>query len=161
MKLAASFWVLPALLLLACGGCSCEDSEAEAEQPPIAVVEPEAPEPPPEEQPTGEQGAQAQAPGQEAAQIESEEPRRGRSLLQAPADYYRTVTIDAPRHARETVGQIRMERELKQFEALKGRYPKSIEEFEQWRGEKLPELPQGQSYSYDASTGELKVMISR
>jgi hypothetical protein len=41
---------------------------------------------------------------------------------------------------------------------MKGRYPESLDELAQWRGEELPQLPGELEYAYDSSTGDLKAV---
>ncbi|NIO12626.1 MAG: hypothetical protein GTO31_01870, partial [Xanthomonadales bacterium] len=84
--------------------------------------------------------------------------QRGTSILNAPTDYLETVVIDSRHHAQETIDLAYVTRDIQAFNALKGRYPESLDELEQWRGEKLPELPGGLEYAYDSSTGKLQAV---
>jgi hypothetical protein len=141
--------------LLAWAGCSCKESEKPKEE--VVRVQ-GAPQPP--------QG-QVQAPAQAAAQPAAPQPRAasdqpdhkvGESLIQAPADYLRTVTISAPRQARKSLDTSLIQNEVTQFSAMEGRYPKSLDELVQWRGAPLPETPGGYVYKYDAAAGKLEVV---
>ncbi|KPK65415.1 MAG: hypothetical protein AMK73_03025 [Planctomycetes bacterium SM23_32] len=93
---------------------------------------------------------------------EDAEPVKGRqpgdSMLHAPDDYLRTVTVTVPRRIESSADQALIQNEIKQFYALEGRYPESLEELVEWRGEPLPQTPRGYVYSYDAATGELLVV---
>jgi len=103
-----------------------------------------------------------EAPQQRAAELAPRTDRSqggvGESVLGAPGDYLHTVTVKAPRHARKTINLAQIRHEIEQFRAEKARYPRSLDELEQWRGVGLPELPRGLSYSYDAESGELAVV---
>jgi len=79
-------------------------------------------------------------------------------MLHAPDDYLRTVTVTVPRRIESSADQALIQNEIKQFYALEGRYPESLEELVEWRGEPLPQTPRGYVYSYDAATGELLVV---
>ena len=137
--------VAAALLVwaIACQGCSCEESE-----PPVkeVVVQPER--------------ERAEEP-QPAAKAPKREPGVGDSILRAPADYLGTVIITAPRHARKTVDTALIQNEVRQFYAIEERYPHSLKELEEWRGEPLPETPKGYTYSYDSSAGKVDVVPVR
>ncbi len=131
------------LCLAAWSGCSCEDSEPA----PAGVGQPEQQEP-----------EQADAPPEAAAKPAPKEKRTvGESLLQAPADYLRTTTIQAPRHARKTIDVAYIQNEIYQWQAIHGRFPKSLEELVEWRGAPLPEVPKGHKYTYDPETGKVDV----
>ena len=126
--------------LLVAGGCSCEDSEPV----PARVVQQEAPPPPPAP-------AEQPAAAPPARQV-------GDSVLRGPGDYLYTATVTAPRHIKKTVADAYISNEIKQFHALEGRYPKSLQELEKWRGEPLKPAPGGAEYSYDPKTGELDLV---
>ncbi len=51
--------------------------------------------------------------------------------------------------------------ELKQFRALKGRWPKSLEEFTDWRNASLPELPPDRKFQYDSSSGKIEIVSTK
>lgn len=137
------------------GGCSCEDPEATAPQNRIVQVEGGDEEAEPkEEQParTGRQETRPQTDGRRDV---------GENVLDAPADYLRTTTVTAPRAAKRKVNLSYLQNEIKQWWAMKGRYPKSLDELEEWRGTELPECPTGYEYDYDASEGKLEVVRKR
>jgi len=135
------------------GGCSCEDSQATAPGNHVVRVE---------EAEEHQQAQPRQAAEQQEAGPQPERRRRvGESVLQAPADYLRTTTITAPRAAKRKINAAYIQSEIKQWWAMKGRYPKSLAEFEDWRGSELPECPTGYQYDYDASTGKLEVVRKR
>ncbi len=124
--------------MLAWAGCSCEESEPPEEE--VVIVQPEQ---------------KKAAPARQGA-----EPRRkvGESIIDAPADYLRTTAIAAPRYARKTLDTAYIQNEVRQFNALKGRLPRSLDELVEWRGQPLPETPKGYVYSYDPATGKLEVV---
>ena len=124
---------------------SCGASKPSEER--VLVVPPKA------EQPEAPQQA---APQQQAHAEPGRQP--GDSLLHGPADYLRTTTITIPRYARKTVDVASVQNEIKQFYALQGRYPKSLDELAQWRGEPLPETPKGYVYVYDPASGKVDVV---
>jgi len=130
------------VVLLVTGGCSCRDEEPV----PVRVVQQEAPPPP--------------APAEQPAERPAAKPQRqvGDSVLRGPGDYLYTATVTAPRHIKKTAAEAYLTNEIKQFHALEGRWPKSLEELEQWRGEPLQAPPGGTKYSYDAKTGELTLV---
>ncbi len=132
--------------LLAWTGCSCKESEPKEE---VVRVQ-GAPQP-------GAQDAGQQPAGQQAAP-RAPERRRGESILQAPGDYMYGVTVTAPRQARKTLDTAYIQNEVNQFNAMEGRYPKSLDELVQWRGAPLPETPSGYVYKYDPATGKLEVV---
>jgi len=149
-----------ALLVLTSRGCS----HGQAEQPKGEVVGQPAEATQPAQ--AGEAGQNEQAQETKVAQAtpqpqkQAEGGRRpvGESVLQGPADYLRTVTITAPRHARKSIDAAYIQNEIKQFYALEGRYPRSLDELVQWRGEPLPETPSGYVYQYDAASGKVEVV---
>ncbi|MHC4481848.1 MAG: hypothetical protein ACYS1C_12900 [Planctomycetota bacterium] len=126
-------------------GCSCEDSEPPGEN--VQVVQPE-------------EGPPAQ-PGQAAPEAQEAERQVGESVLHGPADYLRTTVITVPRTARKKIDTIYTQNEIEQFKAIESRYPHSLKELEQWRGEPLPEVPKGHTYKYDSKTGKLEVVPVR
>jgi hypothetical protein len=62
------------------------------------------------------------------------------------------------RRGREEPQLLAVRNELKQFQAMKGRWPKDLEEFEEWRGTDLPDLPKGRKFDYDPETGKLELV---
>jgi len=151
-------WSIPAILgiamagasLLAWAGCSCKESEKPKEE--IVRVQHNEPQAPP-----GQEGAQ---PGQPAGARAGQQSERtpGESVIQGPVDYLRTVTITAPRQARKTIDMAYIQNEVKQFYALQGHFPKSLDELVQWRGAPLPDTPSGYVYNYDPATGKVEVV---
>jgi hypothetical protein len=91
------------------------------------------------------------------------EPERqvGDHILRAPSDYVRTVTITAPRRIESGAQQALIQGEIKQFFAIEGRYPATLDELVEWRGEALPEPPKGYAYRYDPQKGTLQVVRER
>ena len=71
--------------------------------------------------------------------------------------YFHTLA-ESHRKGREEPNLLSVRNELKQFQALKGRWPESLQEFKQWRGADLPELPEGRGFDYDPASGELKIV---
>ena len=51
--------------------------------------------------------------------------------------------------------------EIKQFYALEGRYPSTLTELEEWRGQPLPTPPPGYAYEYDSTTGKFSAVRVR
>jgi hypothetical protein len=123
-------------------GCSCEESDPPA--PNVVVARPQA---------------QPQQQGGRAQQAEDEEEREvGNSVLRAPADYYTTVVVTAPRQMKKDLGNALVGKEVQEFNALEGRYPYSLKELEEWRGTELPEAPKGYTYKYDSAKGEVSIV---
>ncbi|MHC4787952.1 MAG: hypothetical protein ACYS8K_01940 [Planctomycetota bacterium] len=120
-------------------GCSCEESE-----PPPQEVGAARPAPP--------EGAEAPA-----APARPPEHKVGESVLHAPADYLR-ITTSAPGRTRQRIDAMTVQHEVRQFKALEDRYPRSLDELVEWRGEALPELPRGHAYTYDPQSGAVKVV---
>lgn len=125
------FLIAAVLTLFAAEGCSREESEPASTQ------------------------AESR-PGQNA-----QEKPRPVNPLSAPAEYLHTVTVRAPKHARKTVELAQLKNELGQFRAIHNRLPRSLEEFEKWRGARLPEAPKGYQYHYDPQKGEMSVAPRR
>jgi hypothetical protein len=84
----------------------------------------------------------------------------GDSVIQGPADYLRTTTITVPTYIKKQANLAYTENEIKQYEAMNGRYPESLKELEEWRGEPLGKLPGGYAYSYDPKSGKLDVVAA-
>ncbi len=136
------------LVGLLASGCS----KKETAPPPVIKVQPAPPAPP---------QAQAPAAPQRPRQVAGGAPpdhQVGESVLHAPGDYLETVVITAPHYAKNTVSAIYVENEIKQFHALKGRWPKSLDELGEWAGEPVQKAPPGMKYDYDPSTGVVKVV---
>jgi hypothetical protein len=137
---------MASLCLMAWSGCSCEDSEPA----PVRAGQQEE----------RQEGEEPEAAAPESAEEPAQKEKRtiGDNLLQAPADYLRTTTIQAPRHARKTVDVAYVQNEIYQWEAIHGRFPKSLDELVEWRGAPLPEVPNGHKYTYDPETGKVDVV---
>ncbi len=136
--------------VLAAGGCS-------KEQPPAPVIKVQP------QQPQAAQNAPAPAArpapqGQAQAGGGAPDHQVGESVLHAPGDYLYTATVTVPRYAKKTVSAVYVESEIKDFHALKGRWPKSLDELSQWLGEPVQKAPGGMKYSYDPKTGALEVV---
>lgn len=71
---------------------------------------------------------------------------------------YVGALVEGKRHSEETLAVTQLNSELKQFNAMKGRWPKSLKELEAWREAPLPKLPKGLKYDYDPETGKLKAV---
>ncbi len=123
--------------VLAAAGCSCGASAPE----PAVIVREEKEEGP------ADPHAEAWVEGDREV---------GDSVLHAPADYVGTVAVKVPRYAKRVLGVAQVQAEVRQFWALDDRYPRSIEELVEWRGQPLPELPKHMAYSYDPATGRLE-----
>ncbi len=132
---------LAAVALFLCGGCSCEDSEEPAAE--VIVVQPKEKRPAPAQQP--------QPGGQGGGR------RAGTGFFEAPGVYLKT-TVRAIPYAERKVGTASAQYEVKQFYAIEGRYPHSLKELEQWRGEPLPAVRRGHTYKYDKATGKVEVV---
>jgi hypothetical protein len=142
--------IATAFLALACAlvAAGCGGDEPEPAKPKVVVVQ-EKPDAPP---------AQDQAPKPPPAGAAPKKEREpGNSILHAPGDYMRTVTVTVPRRAKRDINTATVGHEIQQFNALEGRYPMSLKELEQWRGSPLPACPHGYAYKYDSNTGELSV----
>lgn len=141
-----SLMVFILLALPVVAGCSDREPEAAA---PVRRTEkePEQQQPEPKAEKPPEEGDRAK-PDHEV----------GQSVIHGPADYMQTVTITAPRHIKKQANLAYISREIKQFQALKARPPKSLEELEQWRGEELQEPPGGYEWDYDPESGELDIV---
>lgn len=93
----------------------------------------------------------------------SSAPEKGEGRTEQNADseetsgYMETLT-KTYRKGHEDPPLLAVRNELKQFHALKGRWPESLEEFTEWRGAELPDLPQGRRFQYDPKTGNLKIV---
>ncbi len=146
-RLWLSLFALPLAGVLAVAGCSRE------EPPPVVTVKEKAP------QEAGAPAGAEKTTEPEAARGGTEGGRKERTgLIDAPTQYLHSVTVDAPRHAQKKINTAFLTNEIRQYKALKGEYPPSLEKLEEWRGEPLPELPPGRSYKYDSSTGKLEVV---
>ena len=143
-RLLATVAVAPAVAaLFLCGGCSCEDSEEPAAE--VVVVQPKEKKLAPAQQPPpGGQGGRR---------------RSTTGFFEAPGVYLQT-TVRAIPYAEKKVGTASVQYEVKQFYAIEGRYPLSLKELEQWRGEPLPSVPRRYTYKYDKATGKVEVVLA-
>jgi hypothetical protein len=106
-----------------------------------------------------EESAQSAAGDEPAAgQAQADDENLGENVLKGPGDYLYVTTVRAPRHAKQTLAIAELTQQIQQFNALKGRYPESLEELAKWRGAELPPVPSGSRYDYDQETGTLKVV---
>jgi hypothetical protein len=100
---------------------------------------------------------------------ENEEPK-GKTVTDEPVHeedsrrggggYIDTLRSRGVREGRERPALIKLTNEIKKFEVLEGRYPKSLEELKKWRGGSLPTLPKGREYRYNPETGEIGAVNS-
>ena len=86
--------------------------------------------------------------GRKEAGAEESKPDRG---------YLETLT-KTYKEGREDPHLLSVRNGLRQFKAMEGRWPESLEEFTEWRGARLPDLPEGRRFDYDPETGELKIV---
>ena len=84
----------------------------------------------------------------------------GENPITAPVDYVDTV-VRQPKKVQARVDLMTAQNGIRQFQALKGHYPKDLQEFEEWQATPLPEPPAGASYQYDPSTGQISVQAAR
>ena len=85
-----------------------------------------------------------------------EEP--GSNPLSAPADYVGALN-QAQKKAVSVVNAAPLEQTIQAFHAAEGRYPKNLDELvAEGYVASLPEAPKGMKFSYDAASGELKVV---
>ncbi len=145
--------VIALFAVAASTGCSCDESnqDADAGGGRVVVVKEAAPKPVPQE-PAPER--KAPQPPRAARQPDD----YGDSVIQAPANYLRATTITVPRHITSQARLAQTQNEINQFKALEGRYPYSLKELEQWRGAALQSVPSGYAYKYDSETGKLDVV---
>ena len=132
--------------LAAAGGCDRAEPQADVVRVPA-------------DQTAERSSADAPAPERPGT---SEEPHRrrppGGSVLYAPADYLQTTVIDAPRAASQKISKAYVTNDIRLFHAMEGRYPESLAELEEWRGEPFGDPPAGHTYDYDPSTGAFDVV---
>jgi len=82
----------------------------------------------------------------------------GRDSAQQGSEGYMDVMTRSHRNARKMANITPLQQEIKQFQALKGRYPRSLQELEKWRGSELPEPPRDMTYSYNPETGQIQAV---
>ncbi len=71
---------------------------------------------------------------------------------------YMDVMSKSHEKARKMANVTPLQQEIKQYHALKGQYPASLDELEEWRGTELPQPPRGMTYSYDPKAGQIKAV---
>src|SRR5437899_2829229 len=78
--------------------------------------------------------------------------------ITAPVDYLGAVA-KAKKSAEKTVETVSLNQAIQQFSVAEGRYPKDLNELvtEKYLP-RLPEPPYGMKFTYDAKTGEVKVV---
>lgn len=80
------------------------------------------------------------------------------SPVDAPADYLRAA-VNAQQAAVKTVDTASVQRAIQMFSVEEGRYPKDLDELVQKKFiPKLPDVPAGMKYSYDAQAGTVKIV---
>ena len=84
----------------------------------------------------------------------------GENPITAPVDYV-DIVVRQPKKVQAKVDLMTVQNEIRQFQALKGQYPKNRHDLEEWRGTPLPALAAGASYQYDPSTGQISVQAAR
>ena len=84
----------------------------------------------------------------------------GENPITAPVDYVDTV-VRQPKKVQKRVDLIAVQHDMRQFQAVEGRYPRTLEELAEWRGVALPQPPAGTSYQYDPNTGQISVQSAR
>ena len=97
-------------------------------------------------------GCKKEAPAPKPANSVGENP------ITAPVDYLGAVS-KAKQSAVKTISTVSLDHAIKMFFGQEGRYPKSLDELvSSGTLDKLPVAPQGMKYTYDASTGQVKVV---
>lgn len=91
------------------------------------------------------------APANAAGQPSSGNP------LTAPADYL-GAAANAKKSADKTLLSAGLDQAIKMFSAQEGRMPKDLNELVPQYLKSIPAPPPGMKYSYDAKTGEVKVV---
>jgi len=149
-----------ALVAVVVGAASCKKEAAPVAPP---ANEPAAPERlPAGAQPIAEQPATEQ-PAAPVVDDTSGVPAQRPPASPAPgalggtAGYLRTVVVDAPGKMKKQIGISKLNVEIQQYYALYERYPISLDELQEWRGGRLPPLPERYKYVYDPQTGVLDV----
>jgi hypothetical protein len=98
------------------------------------------------------------APASTPAAATTNAPASGGGLLTAPVDYLAAVS-KAQQSAVKTVDVASLNQAIQTFNVEEGRYPKSLDELvEKKIIGKLPAVPYGMKYVYDASSGQVKVV---
>jgi len=112
-----------------------------------------------QEEPGAESRAQQTQKKQEKKQAEQQSGRQ-ETDGGGSGGYLGTVN-KARRSAMKTAALTKLQKEIKRFRALKGRHPRSLDEFKKWRGGEMPKAPAGKRYTYDPDSGELKLAPAR
>jgi hypothetical protein len=82
----------------------------------------------------------------------------GENPLNAPADYL-GAAVKAKQKAEKTVGAASVDQAIKVFAAQENRYPTNLDELVSSKViPKLPTLPPGMKFDYDAATGTAKIV---
>jgi len=80
-----------------------------------------------------------------------------REVVSAPGRYG-GVLLDSRDLAKKVAALAALRKDIHSFWGLKEYYPVDLQELEEWRGAKLPDLPRGLGYDYNPETGELDTM---
>jgi hypothetical protein len=100
-----------------------------------------------------EEGSQPRPPSEKPKQKEKQREQEGSSYV---GELHRGL-----KKGQEKPRLLALRNELKQFRALKGRCPKSLEEFTEWRNASLPELPPGRKFQYDSNSGKIQIVNTK
>lgn len=85
----------------------------------------------------------------------------GGNPITAPVDYLGAVN-QAQKHSVKVVDTVQVKQAIQQFQAAEDRYPKDLQELiKEGYLVKLPELPKGYNYQYNAANGDLKVVTGQ
>jgi len=79
-----------------------------------------------------------------------------KTLRESDPTRYLDVTVSAPGKARSKMSLISVQQALKAFQAVEGRWPKSIQELRD-NGYNIPNPPPGMKYNYDPNTGKVSL----
>jgi hypothetical protein len=95
---------------------------------------------------------------EEAKPATTNQAKVGENPLDAPADYLRTVT-KAQQTAVKTVDTVSINQAIQMFNASEGRNPKDLNELVTMKYmPRLPEPPANMKFSYDATSGTVKIV---
>lgn len=89
---------------------------------------------------------------------DGDESAGGREAEKKGGNGYMGALARGYRKGREEPNLLGLRNELKQFQAMEGRWPESLKEFTEWRRADLPELREGREFDYDPETGELEII---
>ncbi len=73
-----------------------------------------------------------------------------------PLDYV-NMAVKQPKRVEKQLRSLAMTQAIQAFQALEGRFPKSLDELKK-SGFEIPPLPKGTQYKYDAKTGKVEVV---